>query len=233
MDTCILTNAGKRKLLDSIRTSELFIAWGIGNPNWSTDRSIVASFHPVNNTVALGFSPVSNVVVRSSNGATTYTAGTDYSVNLNTGVVTRIAGGGIAGGATVQLSFRVEPPVENPNATGLIGELGRRRVLDKQWVLPDEAGDVWTHDGRFSISAQPTNHLMCRVSFEPDEAPAATIREYGLFGDTQVVAGLPLGQRYFTAAQVTNFGFPYVIRHMPDVVRNLGTRETIYIVISL
>lgn len=233
MDTSILTNKGKRQLLESIRASELYLAWGIGSPSWSSSQSIVVSFHPVDNTISVGYTPIGNVAVKSSNGAVTYTVGTDYSVNFNTGVVTRIAGGAIEGSATVQVTFRVEPPAENPNATALVGELGRRKVLDKQWVLPDEAGDVWTHDGRFSVSTTPTNYLMCKASFEPDEAPTATIREYGLFGGTEVVAGLPPGQRYFPVAQVTNNGFPYAVRHVPAVTRNLGTRETFYFVISL
>ena len=50
--------------------------------------------------------PISAVVVKNEAGATTYTEGTDYEVDLFTGVVSRITGGGIASDtATVKIEY--------------------------------------------------------------------------------------------------------------------------------
>ena len=48
---------------------------------------------------------VSGVVVKDSTGATTYVAGTDYTVDSDAGKVTRIDGGGIAAGATLKIAY--------------------------------------------------------------------------------------------------------------------------------
>ncbi|MCB2187683.1 MAG: phage tail sheath family protein [Deltaproteobacteria bacterium] len=51
-----------------------------------------------------------NLVVKSADGATTYTAGVDYTVNRIGGVVTRLADGAIAAEATVKVSYdRIDP----------------------------------------------------------------------------------------------------------------------------
>ena len=45
------------------------------------------------------------VVVKDSTGATTYVADTDYTANAETGVITRVEGGGIAAGADLKIAF--------------------------------------------------------------------------------------------------------------------------------
>ena len=45
------------------------------------------------------------LTVKNTAGSTTYVAGTDYRVNADTGVVTRVAGGGIAAKATVKIAY--------------------------------------------------------------------------------------------------------------------------------
>ncbi|GAB6035878.1 hypothetical protein JCM15519_04370 [Fundidesulfovibrio butyratiphilus] len=53
---------------------------------------------------------VSNVAVKSADGATTYVLGVDYTVEPIEGVITRLSTGGIAAGATVKLSFSYADP---------------------------------------------------------------------------------------------------------------------------
>jgi phage tail sheath protein FI len=48
---------------------------------------------------------INAVVVQNQAGTTTYVLNTDYSVNTDTGIVTRIAAGAIAAGATVRVSY--------------------------------------------------------------------------------------------------------------------------------
>ena len=57
------------------------------------------------NQIALGFQNISNVIVTSLDGATTYSLGTDYSVDTVNGFVNRIATGAIAPNATVNVQF--------------------------------------------------------------------------------------------------------------------------------
>jgi len=56
-------------------------------------------------TITLPQQNISTVIVKSANLATTYIAGTDYSVDGVNGIITRNASGAIAGGATVAVSY--------------------------------------------------------------------------------------------------------------------------------
>jgi len=53
---------------------------------------------------------VADPLVKSQDGATTYVAGTDYSVDLVEGTITREAGGSILAGATIQVDYEYADP---------------------------------------------------------------------------------------------------------------------------
>jgi hypothetical protein len=57
------------------------------------------------NTIQLPVGNVAGVVVTPSGGGTPYLAGTDYTVDTVNGVITQIAGGAIASGATVDVAY--------------------------------------------------------------------------------------------------------------------------------
>lgn len=81
---------------------------------------------------------VSGLVVKSSDGATTYTVGSDYTVNLLTGEVVRVATGAIAAGATaVKLSYSYADPskVTPADLIGAIDGLTGKKTGMK--LLPD------------------------------------------------------------------------------------------------
>ncbi|RUM89257.1 MAG: phage tail sheath family protein [Thermodesulfatator sp.] len=59
---------------------------------------------------------VSNVVVKSQDGATTYTAGTDYTLEAASGTLTRLSGGAIPAGATVQVDYQYADPTKVTSA---------------------------------------------------------------------------------------------------------------------
>ena len=76
----------------------------------TTDWPLGDALFDDDNTLLLGRPGVSNVVIKSHDGATTYVAGTDYAVDAVEGVVTRLTAGSIAAGAQVKVSFTYADP---------------------------------------------------------------------------------------------------------------------------
>lgn len=99
----------------------------------------------------------SNVVVKDETDTTTFVAGTDYSFDPDTGVVTRIAAGGIAADATVHVSYDKPDPTAVTSAdivggvdaetgayTGvhaLLSAQGTVKVKPKILIAPGYTGD--------------------------------------------------------------------------------------------
>ena len=77
---------------------------------------------PAPGTIQLPQINLSNVVVWSNNLETEYVAGTDYTVDATSGLITRIAIGGIGANATVQIAFDYADVV-----TAIQGAAERRR----------------------------------------------------------------------------------------------------------
>lgn len=117
------------------------------------------------------------------------------------------------------------PEPEPVDATALVAEIGRRVVTQVGFVLPDDAGLIEMPQGKYTLSAAPTRWLYVRTVFAFDEAPAAQIREVALFAGTQVAAGLPPGQRYFTPAQVTTPGKIFLLDRSQNFMRNGAVRS--------
>jgi Gp37 protein len=73
-----------------------------------TTISVAASLYTFSDspgTVALAHGNILQVIVMSQSLATTYVAGSDYSVDTVNGIITRLAGGTIPAGATVAISY--------------------------------------------------------------------------------------------------------------------------------
>ena len=51
------------------------------------------------------------------------------------------------------------------------------------------------------------------------------MRELGIFVGGTTAAGLPAGQRYFTAAQVATSGDLYTLERLPKFTRNAAVRQ--------
>jgi len=121
----------------------------------------------------------------------------------------------------------VTPPPENPSATSLTNEIGRRLVTSCDFVTPDPvAGTIEVAGaGLFSISATPTNRLLITTQFDYADASTSVVRQIGLFMGTQVVAGLPAGQRYFLPAEVQSPGSLVQLENRAPIYRTSGTRE--------
>ena len=115
---------------------------------------------------------------------------------------------------------------EPTDAVALSDEIGRRLVTAVQYVVPDPAGEIELPDAsRYMTSAAPSKWLHVRWTFDFADAAGEEVRELGIFVGGTVVAGLPPGQRYFTAAQVAQPGDLYCLERIPKFMRNGGVRQ--------
>lgn len=76
----------------------------------------------VSDKIDLGHEGIMNLVVKSQDGVTTYVLGTDYNVDLISGIITRLSTGSIAADATVQLTYDYAD-VSKVSASDIIGEV--------------------------------------------------------------------------------------------------------------
>ena len=125
-------------------------------------------------------------------------------------------------------------PAENPDATGLMAEIGRRLASSIEYVVPDAAGPIdIAGAGTFSVTSTPTRHLLYTFRFDFGDAPSATIREIGLFINCITNPGLPPGQMYFTPDQIVGPGDLLQLENRVPITRSTGSRETFQLLITL
>lgn len=125
------------------------------------------------------------------------------------------------------------PPAESAAATALIHEVGRRTVTSADFVVADVAGDIEiVGQGKWSVSATPTNNLFVVCQYDFADASDEIIREIGLFTGTVTNVGLPAGQRYFTPAEITSPGFLLELENREPIYRSAGTRERFELLIT-
>lgn len=124
------------------------------------------------------------------------------------------------------------PPSENPDATALQAEVGRRVATEVAYVNPDAGGDIVLPTGTFSRSVTPTRNLYVRTAFDFAEASSSAIREIGIFVGTVTNVGLPPGQQYFTPGQITNPGRLLHLENKAAIYRSPAIRESFEVVIT-
>lgn len=127
------------------------------------------------------------------------------------------------------------PQPEPTSATTLVNEIGRRTVTQVQFVVPDPGGTIVVPTGRFNPSPgnAPTNHLYLRFNFDFEDAPAATIREVGVFVGTEFDPALPPGQRYFAPADIVQSGILLALERIPKFDRSPAVRQNFETVITV
>lgn len=123
-------------------------------------------------------------------------------------------------------------PTEDPEASSLIDEVGRHTVTSTEFVVPDVAGTIVLPSGKFSLSVTPTNHLLISTTFDFSDASSSVIREVAIFAGTQIQAGLPGGQRYFTPEQITDEGRMLYVENIGPIYRSSAIQETFKTVIT-
>lgn len=70
-----------------------------------TSVADTVTFTALDTPYYIGVKFLSNVVVKDSGDTTTYVEGTDYTINLDKGMITALSGGGISAGATCNLTY--------------------------------------------------------------------------------------------------------------------------------
>ena len=226
----ILTQSGRAAMAASIKAQPIHLAWGNGREDWEDDRAGNYTF--ADDLISLGVNYIKDLVVKSQDEQTTYIEGVDYSADAVTGEITRINAGDIPIAGTVYITYNVDTPPEEVNATALLNEVGRRTVDEVLFCVPDPEGDLVTPTGRFTASDEPTNNLHMRFTFDFEDSPGEIIRELGIMVNTVVDELLPDGQRYFQGAEITDPGILLVLEHTVPLVRTAATRETFSFVVT-
>lgn len=126
----------------------------------------------------------------------------------------------------------VSPPSEDAAATELLNEIGRREASEVSYVVPDSGGDIVLPTGVYSRSVTPTNHLYVSTNFDFADASSSVIREIGLFVGTEVIGGLPVGQKYFVPAEVDAPGRLLHLENLAPIFRSPAIRENFEVVIT-
>lgn len=228
-----LTSSGRTALAIAIKDRDIHLAWGNGETWWDSNQAEVLAFN-ASDELTLQYGNVSSVVVTTTDAATTYTAGQDYSIDASTGVVTRLTGGAIASQQTVNIEYFVTRPVESATASSLANEVGRRTATQVEFCTPNNtSGSIVVPTGRFDVSSTPTNNLYMRFVYDFADGAGEIIREQAVYIDTEVDSSLPVGQMYFDDTDITVAGTLLVIQHSPAITRLNSTRETFEFVITL
>ena len=124
------------------------------------------------------------------------------------------------------------PPAPPANTTALVAEIARRKATLVDYCAPNANGDINVPEGRFAVSATPTNNLYFKFFFEFDEAVGSTIREQAIFLDTAATAGTPSGQFYLLPANVQSPGTLLVAQRTAPIIREITTRQLFEFVVT-
>jgi hypothetical protein len=133
---------------------------------------------------------------------------------------------------------------EDLAATGLAHEIGRRVATQVLYVNPDDAGDIIVpvfNDAsgnsiskRFSLSGVPTPNLYMQFNFDFSDAPVSIVREVAIFISTETDPSLPIGQKYFTPAQLVSPGTMLALENlMENIVRSPNSRQSFEFVLTI
>lgn len=209
----------------AIKTRPLFLAWGSGRTWW--DSTITQSRIFATDAIATDYPHLDYLAVTNADGSIVYTVGVDYSVNSETGIITRLSGGSIPPGGTVVITYTPHREAEDTEATQLIEPIGFRPVTEVGFVFEDAAnGTIQLTSGRYSPSVAPTPELYTRTSYDYEDGMNSTIRELALYMDTAVKPGLPAGQQYFAPSEIASTGILLALQHLPPLRRDNAVKQT-------
>lgn len=125
-----------------------------------------------------------------------------------------------------------EPPAEAIDATALQDAVGFRKATQVSYCEPDNAGAIEVSSGKFSLTANQTRHLYLQFRYDFADAVGETIREIGVFLNSQVKADLPAGQVYFANADITDKGNLLLLENYRPLIRDEGVRESFDFVVT-
>lgn len=125
------------------------------------------------------------------------------------------------------------PATESPDSQSLIDPIGFRKATQVSFCTPDAAGEITVNSGQFKKTTTPTRHLYIQFKYDFNDALGQTIREIGVFLNTQVADGLPAGQMYFDIQQISNTGQLLLLENYRALYRDEGVRESFDFVVTL
>ena len=129
-------------------------------------------------------------------------------------------------------AWDITPVPEALGVSVLVAEVGRRKVTQAIYCLPDPEGEIVVTEGRFKISNVPTKYIYLRFAFEFADAADQTIRELGVFVGTVAVSSAPTGQDYITPAEIDNPGRLLVLENIPKLARSPQIRQQFEFVVQ-
>jgi hypothetical protein len=123
-------------------------------------------------------------------------------------------------------------PPEDITSAALAAPIGYRKAAQVSFVTPAAEGAIVLPSGRYDVSQEQTNNLYLRFTLDFENASTATIRETGVFLDTEVDPQLPSGQMFFEDQEVDDPGTLYLLEHVAAIIRTPATRETFEFVLT-
>ncbi|WP_315743099.1 hypothetical protein [Bradyrhizobium sp. SZCCHNR1075] len=221
----LLVNSGRAGLAAALKARPMFFAWGRGASWWGQTEVKNRTFAGAPEKFTLDHAPVASLTLNSPDSAQTYQTPADYLFDPNSGVVTRVNGGAIPPGATVQAQAVYGTTPLGASDAALVDEVGRRIASSVEFVVPDPNGNLYTPGGeRWSVSPVATRYLYVATQFDFLEASTETIREVGIFVDSVRAEGVPEGQLYLTPDQVVDPGYLLLLDRFAGKVRSPSER---------
>lgn len=222
----LLVNSGRAGMAGALKARPMFFAWGRGASWWGATDVQNKTFGGSPERITLDHAPVASLSVRNGSSAQVYATPADYTFDPNTGIITRVNGGAIVSGQTVQTQAVYGTTALGAGETALVSEVGRRQASSVEFVNPDPAGNINTPGGdRWSVSVTPTRYLYVQVLFDYLEAQTETIREVGIFVDSTRKAGVPQGQLYLTPEEVDQPGYLLLLDRFAGIARSPSSRQ--------
>lgn len=115
-------------------------------------------------------------------------------------------------------------PNPDPSLPDMYAEVGRRKILTKEYVKQDPNGTIETSEGKWSISDKPTKHLYLHVQFNYTDAPDDMIYQFAIFIGTVPTDGNE-NALYLTPDMIKEKGEMLGIENHTLIIRESTTRE--------
>lgn len=125
------------------------------------------------------------------------------------------------------------PSAESPDAITLQDPVGYRKATNVSFCKPDLTGEISVSSGRFSTTLEPSRHLYLQFRYDFVDAVGETIREIGVFLNTETTQDLPEGQMYFNQSQIEQSGQLLLLENYRALYRDEGVRESFDFVLTL
>ncbi|PRA87918.1 hypothetical protein CQ054_05835 [Ochrobactrum sp. MYb29] len=119
------------------------------------------------------------------------------------------------------------PDEENQRLSELAKEnalescIGVTRVRARSFMKADPNGEIVLSDGsRWSVSSTATNTLRLEGRLDIADATGNSIRETGVYLDTQLSEAVPSGQMFIPIGDVVSLGTLIQLHRFPPIVRD-------------